>query len=161
MKIMWFLELASPLTLYSLTSVYAYSLCPVVQWSEHWALSWTTQVLVLARARHCALEMRREKKVQAPLLGLAKSIYYYRFTAFHRCISVSCLCQDIKNVDIFILVSSQSDQHLISPYNITPGSHINPLTPMSDQDRISPYNINTVSSRPVMRIKINISSRIF
>ena len=87
------------------------------------------------------------KKMQAPLLGLAKSIYYYRFTAFHRCISVSCLCQDTKNVDIFILVSSQSDQHLIFPYNITPGSHINPLTPMSDQDRISPYNINTVSIR--------------
>ena len=122
-------------------------LCLVVQWSEHWAPSWTTQVLVLARARRCALETCGEKKMQAPLLGLAKSIYYYRFTAFHRCISVSCLCQDTKNVDIFILVSSQSDQHLIFPYNITPGSHINPLTPMSDQDRISPYNINTVSIR--------------
>ena len=24
---------------------------------------------------------------------------------------------------------------------------------MSDQDRISPYNLNTISSRPVMRIK--------
>ena len=94
----------------------------------------------------CPWDMRG-KKMQAPLLGLAKSIYYYRFTAFHRCISVSCLCQDTKNVDIFILVSSQSDQHLIFPYNITPGSHINPLTPMSDQDRISPYNINTVSIR--------------
>ena len=85
--------------------------------------------------------------MQAPLLGLAKSIYYYSFTAFHRYISVSCLCRDTKNVDILILVLSQSDQNLISPYNITPESHINPLTPMSDQDRISPYNINTVSIR--------------
>ena len=37
-------------------------LCPVVQWSEHWALSWTTQVLVLARARRYALEMCGENK---------------------------------------------------------------------------------------------------
>ena len=35
-------------------------LCPVVQWSVHWAPSRTTRVLVLAGA---------------PLLGLAKSIY--------------------------------------------------------------------------------------
>ena len=32
-------------------------LCSVVQWSVHQAPSWTTQVLVLARARHRALEM--------------------------------------------------------------------------------------------------------
>ena len=50
-------------------------LCPVVQWSVHWALSRTTWVLVLAGARHCALEACRKKKMQAPLLGLAKSIY--------------------------------------------------------------------------------------
>ena len=31
-------------------------LCPVVQWSVHWAPTWTTRVLVLARARCCALE---------------------------------------------------------------------------------------------------------
>ena len=29
-------------------------LCPVVQWSMHWAPSWMTWVLVLARARRCA-----------------------------------------------------------------------------------------------------------
>ena len=50
-------------------------LCPVVQWSVHWAASWTTRVLVLAGARRCALEMGGEKKMRAPLLGLAKSIY--------------------------------------------------------------------------------------
>ena len=43
-------------------------LCPVVQWSVHWAPSRTTRVLVLAGARRCALE--------TCLLGLAKSIYY-------------------------------------------------------------------------------------
>ena len=36
-----------------------------------------------------------------------------------------------------------------------------PFTPMSDQDRISPHNINTISIRQVMRIKKNISLRIF
>ena len=41
-------------------------LCPVVQWSVHWAPSRTTQVLVLARARRCVLEtcgkkMRKKK----------------------------------------------------------------------------------------------------
>ena len=51
-------------------------LCSVVLWSVHWAPSWTTQVLVLARARCCALETCGEKKMRALLLGLAKSIYY-------------------------------------------------------------------------------------
>ena len=37
-------------------------LCSVVQWSVHWAPSWMTQVLVLAGARHCALETCGEKK---------------------------------------------------------------------------------------------------
>ena len=50
-------------------------LCLVVQWSVHWALSRTTRVLVLVRARCCALGTCR-KKMRAPLLGLAKSIYY-------------------------------------------------------------------------------------
>ena len=49
-------------------------LCPVVQWSVHWAPSQMTQVLVLAGPRHCALEMCG-KKMRAPLLALAKSIY--------------------------------------------------------------------------------------
>ena len=40
-------------------------LCPVVQWSVHWAPSWTTQVLVLAGARHCALGMCRKKNVSS------------------------------------------------------------------------------------------------
>ena len=35
-------------------------LCPV-QWSVHWAPSWTTRVLVLAGARRCALEMCGKK----------------------------------------------------------------------------------------------------
>ena len=42
-------------------------LCPVVQWSVHWASSQMTRVLVLAR----------KKKMRALLLGLAKSIYYH------------------------------------------------------------------------------------
>ena len=46
-------------------------LCSVVQWSVHWAPSRTTRVLVLA-----GTELFGKKKVQAPLLGLAKSIYY-------------------------------------------------------------------------------------
>ena len=50
-------------------------LCPVVQWSVHWSPSWTTQVLVLAGARRYAVEMCRKKKMWAPLLSLAKSIY--------------------------------------------------------------------------------------
>ena len=50
-------------------------LCPVVQWSVHWALSQTTRVLVLAGARHW--NVQEKKKMQAPLLGLAKSIYYH------------------------------------------------------------------------------------
>ena len=52
-------------------------LCSVVWWSVHWAPSWTTWVLVLAGARCCAFEMCGEKKMQAPLLGLAKSIYLH------------------------------------------------------------------------------------
>ena len=50
----------------------------VVQWSVHWAPSRTTWVLVLARTRHCAL-VTCGKKMRAPLLGSAKSIYYYLF----------------------------------------------------------------------------------
>ena len=37
-------------------------LCSVVRWSVHWALSQTTQVLVLAGVRCCAFEMYRKKK---------------------------------------------------------------------------------------------------
>ena len=37
----------------------------------------TTWVLVLARARRCALETFEKKKMLAPLLGLGKSIYYF------------------------------------------------------------------------------------
>ena len=51
----------------------------VVQWSVHWAPSRMTQVLVLARERCCALEMCKKKKIPAPLLGLAKSIYYIKY----------------------------------------------------------------------------------
>ena len=49
-------------------------LCPVVQWSVHWAPSRTTRVLVLVGARRSALETCG-KKMRAPLLGLAKSLY--------------------------------------------------------------------------------------
>ena len=49
-------------------------LCSVVQWSVHWAPSRTIRVLILAGARRCALETCG-KKMRAPLLGLAKSIY--------------------------------------------------------------------------------------
>ena len=33
--------------------------------------------LVLVKARRCVLETCRKKKMQAPLLSLAKSIYYF------------------------------------------------------------------------------------
>ena len=39
-------------------------LCPVVQWSVHWAPSRTTRVLVLAGARRCALETCGKKKCE-------------------------------------------------------------------------------------------------
>ena len=55
-------------------------LCPVVQWSVYWAPSWTTWVLVLVGVRRCALEMCGEEKMQASLLGLAKSIYYFLYS---------------------------------------------------------------------------------
>ena len=58
-------------------------LCSVVQWSEHWAPSRMTWVLVLAGARCCALEVCREKKMQALLLGLAKSIYWSDIAHFY------------------------------------------------------------------------------
>ena len=49
-------------------------LCPVVQWSVHWAPSRTTGVLVLAGQGVVPLR-HAGKKMRAPLLGLAKSIY--------------------------------------------------------------------------------------
>ena len=39
-------------------------LCPVVQWSVHWAPSRTTRVLVLAGARRCALETCGKKNAR-------------------------------------------------------------------------------------------------
>ena len=54
-------------------------LCPVVQWSVHWTPSRTTRVLVLAGARRCALETCEKKNMWAPLLGLARSIYYIAY----------------------------------------------------------------------------------
>ena len=54
-------------------------LCPVLQWSVHWTPSRTTRVLVLAGARRCALETCEKKNMWAPLLGLAKSIYYITY----------------------------------------------------------------------------------
>ena len=51
-------------------------LCPVVQWSVHWAPSRTTRVIVLAGARRCALGTCGRKKCELRLYGLAKSIYY-------------------------------------------------------------------------------------
>ena len=50
----------------------------VVQGSVRWASSRTTRVLVLAGARRSALETCGKKKMRAPLLGLAKSICYYK-----------------------------------------------------------------------------------
>ena len=48
------------------------TLCSVVQWSVYWAPSRTTRV-----PGQAVEPLRRaEKKKRAPLLGLAKSIYY-------------------------------------------------------------------------------------
>ena len=60
-----------------------------------------------------------------------------------------------KNLDT---LTPESDQLLISPYNITPESDqllISPynITPESDQLLISPYNITPESSIKVTRIK--------
>ena len=67
-------------------------LCSVVRWSVHWAPSQTTQVLVLAGARRCALEMCRKKKMQTVLSGLAKPIYYVTCIHFvnNMYVDVSC-----------------------------------------------------------------------
>ena len=40
-------------------------LCPVVQWSVHWAPSRTTRFLVLAGARRCALETCGKKNARS------------------------------------------------------------------------------------------------
>ena len=51
-------------------------LCSVVWWSVHWAPSQTTWFLVLAGARHFALETcGGKKKMRALLLAFAKSIH--------------------------------------------------------------------------------------
>ena len=42
-------------------------LCSVVQWLVHWTPKWTTWVLVLAGARHCALETCGGKKCKLRL----------------------------------------------------------------------------------------------
>ena len=42
----------------------ALRLCPVVQWSVHWAQGRTTRVLVLAGARRCALETYGKKNCE-------------------------------------------------------------------------------------------------
>ena len=67
-------------------------LCSVVWWSVHWALSQTTWFLVLAGARHFALETCGKKKMRALLLGFAKSIYYVTCIHFvnHMCVDISC-----------------------------------------------------------------------
>ena len=46
-----------------------------VQWSVHWTLSWTTRVLVLRQGQGIVPLRCVGKKMRAPLLGLAKSIY--------------------------------------------------------------------------------------
>ena len=51
-------------------------LCPVVQWSAHWAPSRTTRLLVLAVRR------AGKKNASSAFIGSAKSIYYAR-TADH------------------------------------------------------------------------------
>ena len=43
-------------------------LCPVVQWSVHWAPSRTTRVLVLVGSRRCALETCGKKKCELHVL---------------------------------------------------------------------------------------------
>ena len=80
-------------------------LCIVVQWSVHWALSWTTRVLVLAGSRCCALETCREKKMWALLLGLAKSMYWQR--SLHASEIKRCLCNWNSRTRIFGKISIQ------------------------------------------------------
>ena len=65
-------------------------LCSVVWWSVHWAPSQTTWFLVLAGARHCALETCGKKKMRALLSGFPKSIYYVTCIHFvnHACMQI-------------------------------------------------------------------------
>ena len=57
-------------------------LCPVVHWSVHWALSRTTRVLVLARARRCALETCGEKKCELRFQAWL-NLYIKHFASLH------------------------------------------------------------------------------
>ena len=70
-----------------------YSLVTTLRWPEPLHVNSRTPVKLLflgsesdnpssspGRARRCALEMCRKKKMRAPLLGLAKSIYYTYFS---------------------------------------------------------------------------------
>ena len=52
-------------------------LCSVVQWSVHWAPSWTTRVLVLAGARRCALETCEKNASSAFRLGLIYILFTF------------------------------------------------------------------------------------
>ena len=58
-------------------------LCPVVQWSVHWAQSRTTWVLVLAGARRCALEMCGKKNASSAFrLGLIYILFDLYFMTY-------------------------------------------------------------------------------
>ena len=57
-------------------------LCPVVQWSVHWALSRTTRVLILAGVTRCALETCGKKNASSAFrLNL-----YVTFTTVEICL---------------------------------------------------------------------------
>ena len=56
---------AKKIWMYDCTTIHTYNLCPVVQWSVHWAPSRTTWVLVLAGARRFALEMCGKKNASS------------------------------------------------------------------------------------------------
>ena len=88
---------------------------------------------------HSFVSKRRVgKKMRAPLLGLAKSIYLVNF---HKILNT-----------IFVVHCILT----LTPLKVA----INHLTPTRDQVRISSLNINTISSKQAMRIKKNIDREI-
>ena len=142
--------------MYNHTTVWPYDctrFCPVVQWSVHWALSWMTWVLVLAGARRCALEMCGKKIMWAPLLGLAKSIYYWcllkiyiqeshiQSESSHLLHSYNNSYKNSYNKWLFFLVSLLQQCVFNKLYCNQRFRLLNPLTSKNDWHLISPYHI--------------------
>ena len=136
---------------YNHTTVWPYdctSFCPVVQWSVHWALSWMTWVLVLAGARRCALEMCGKKKMWAPLLGLAKSIYYWCL------LKIYIQESHIQSESSHLLHSFLNDTVLcwsIRSFNIPTPSHSPPPPLLGELSKIGLFKFPSLGAKVVFK----------